>query len=253
MSTNAITMKSLAGVSVLLLLGARPLTCLASIARQTTSSPDSKQVTFIRAFVVDERLSVLRREPNLHSEAIRRLRLGHAVFIIQPKEIRGAFCRIAVSRRTRGWIYRSALAVPGRMNDDDTVMKLIESTRDGFDRIMLCQILIKNFSRSKLVPKALMSMGEEAERAAETLSQRAHRRRSEPAENVGITEYYLNDPGLDRYSRLHIFFDFNEPASEYVYNGQAYLEIVKRYPHAVEAVAAMQHLAITKEKRTGQH
>src|SRR5262245_9529299 len=80
---------------------------------------------FIRAFVVDDRLSSLRREPNLQSEIIHRLRLGRPVYITrvwsagadQPR-----FYRVAVSRRTRGWIHESAVAMQGKVGEDQRIM-----------------------------------------------------------------------------------------------------------------------------------
>ncbi|HSB09916.1 MAG TPA: hypothetical protein VLM38_10560 [Blastocatellia bacterium] len=222
------------------------------------ASEPARRPAYLKAFVIDDRISVLRREPTSQSEALRRLRLGHVVFVIQGNNASAdsRFCRIAVSRRTRGWIHRSALAVERRAGEDKRLMRLIEATHDGVDRITLCRILIERFGRSPLVPRAFLVMGEEADRAAESLSQRARRRNPEStavSPNVPWRDYYLNDPGLDRYSRLHIVFDFDEARSEYVYDGKAYREILKRYPNGQEAVVARRHLNDAREKTPGPH
>ena len=80
---------------------------------RSSQAPNARP-TSLKAFIIDDRLSALRRKPGLKSQVIRRLRLGHAVYIMgtakaDPGEPR--FYRIAVTRRTRGWIHESALAV----------------------------------------------------------------------------------------------------------------------------------------------
>jgi len=218
-----------------------------------TSTQSAKRPTFTRAFVVDDRLSALRREPRLQSEVIHRLRLGRPVYIIifsKPKA-EPRFCRVAVTRRTRGWILESALAAPGKTGEDRRIMKLIEGTKDGVDRISLCRLLIERFSQSPLVPRALLLMGEEADRAAQALTQRARKRLADASEenwNAKAREYFLNDVGLDRYSKLQVVFDFNEVTSEYVYDGRAYLEVVRRFPNHEEAGLARQRIEADKQK-----
>lgn len=212
------------------------------------------QPAYLKAFVIDDRLSALRREPGLQSQVVRRLRLGHTVFILSasnPKAGRPRFYRVAVTRRTRGWIYPSALVVQGRAGEDQRIVTLIENSSDGFDRIGLCRILIERFGQSQLVPRALLLLGEEAEHAAETLSRRARKRLAEVrAENANLrlSDYYLNDAGLDRYSKLQVVFDFNEFTAEYVYDGRAYRDIVRRFPDREEARLARQRLELVSQK-----
>lgn len=221
-------------------------------SRQTTTP---RRATFLKAFVVDDRLSALRREPTLYSEVVRRLHLGRSIYIIRGSS-RERFHRVAVTRRTRGWIHESALAIQGRAGEDQRIMKLIDGNRDKtntdiIDQITLCRILIDHFPASRLVPRWLLRMGEEAERAAEAFSPRARKRladggRGEP--EVSMREYYLSDASLDRFSRVRIVFDFNESAGEYVYEGNAYREIVKRFPRAGEAKVARERLEVAKQK-----
>lgn len=220
---------------------------------RATTTQSARRLNFSRAFVVDDRLSALRREPGLQSEVIHRLRLGRPVFIITSVKLRAEprFCRVAVTRRTRGWILESALASAGKTGEDRRIMKLIEGTKDGVDRISLCRLLVERFSQSPLVPRALLLMGEEADRAAQALTQRARKRLADASEenwNAKARDYFLNDVGLDRYSKLHIVFDFNEVTSAYVYDGRAYVEVVRRFPNHEEAGLARQLIEAGKQK-----
>jgi hypothetical protein len=220
------------------------------------SVPAAAAVTYLKAFVINDRLSALRREPGLRSQVIRRLRLGHTVFIVgtsKPKTGEPRFCRVAVTRRTRGWVHQSALAVPSRPGEDRRLIRLIEDSSDGVDRITLCRIIIDHFIHSQFVPHAMLLLGEEAERVAETLSQRTRKRLAENrATDASVRDYYLSDAGLDRYSRLGIAFDFNDSNREFIYDGKAYREIVRRFPGSEEAGLARQHLDLNNQKTARQ-
>jgi len=201
-----------------------------------------------RAFIVDDRLSALRRDPDITAEVIQRLRLGRAVYIVGARSARAdqpGFYRVAVTRRTRGWIHESALAVPGRAGDDRRVSRLVISL-EGLDRLSLCRLFRERFSRSPLLPRMLLAFAEEAERSASALGPRA-RRRLAGLDDAGARahrrDYYLSDPGLDRYSKLGIRFDFDEATGGYIYDGQAYREIVRRFPASPEAKRARDLLA----------
>ena len=202
------------------------------------AAPDGR-VRYVKAFVVDERLSALRREATLKSEVRQRLRVGRPLYILETRGARSeepVFLRVAVTRRTRGWIHRSAVGIPGKKGEDERVMALIAGVRDGLDRITLCKLFIERFHSSPLTPRALLMMGEEADRAASSLASRAHRRlEGAVGERLKARDLYLNDPGLDRYSRLKINFDFDESTAHYAYDGRAFREILKRYPLSNEA------------------
>ncbi len=209
-------------------------------------------VRLVKAFVIDDRLSALRREPNLQSMVIRRVRIAQPVYIVsglnkgEPK-----FYRVAVTRRTRGWMLASAIAVPNRQGEDKRILERIENNSDPTDRITLCRIIIDGFGRSRLAPRAMLLLAEEAERVAKTLSQRTRRRLEEvrPGE-ASLRDFYLSDAMLDRFSRLGVFFEFNESAGEFVYNGKAYRDIVKRFPGAEEAGIARTRLAHASRMRS---
>lgn len=258
MNRPARVTRTAAGTIALLLISVS-----SSSAQQVTKRPPVTQTTgsvqapagrarYLKAFVINERLSALRREPSVQSEVIRRLRLGRTVFIVSTSKPKGGqprFCRVAVTRRTRGWIHKSALAVQSRTGEDQRIMTLIKDSSDGIDRITLCRMLIGRFSQSPLVPRAMLLLGEEAERVAETLSQRTRRRLAEVRRaDASLRDYYLSDAGLDRYSRLGIVFDYDESTSEFVYDGKAYREIVRRFPEGEEAKLAWQRLELTSQK-----
>jgi len=207
---------------------------------------DSTQPKYLKAFVIDDRLSVLRREPRLQSEVLHRLRLGRQVFIVGTSSHRSdqpKFYRVAVTRRTRGWIHASALAVPGRAGDDQRILYLIEHNTEGFERIVLCRLLAQQFPRSRLVPHAMYLSGQEADRLAQTLSQRAQRRlASISMSGIKLRDYYLSDVGLDRLSKLGVTFNYDESSGEFVYDGKVYRELIKRFPNSEEAKLARERL-----------
>jgi hypothetical protein len=222
------------------------------------SSSPTPRIRFTKAFVVDDRLSALRREADIKSQVIQRLRLGRAVFIIESKG--GAidqprFYRVAVTRRTRGWIHESALALPSRSHEDERVMKLITDSRDGLERIALCRVFLQHFNRSPLAPRVLLAMAEEADRASLALSQHARKRLKDVDERGGakLRDYYLSDSGLDRYSKLGIAFDYEPASYEFIYDGRAYREILKRFPRSAEAQLARKRLDSVEQRLARQH
>ena len=214
-------------------------------AQHRAGQPQASRAPFIKAFVIDERLSALRQEADLHAPVLKRLRIGRAVYIMSARSGPPAFYRVAVTRRTRGWIHQGAVMLPGRVGEDERMIRVIEETGDGLDRLALCRLFLERFGHSRLAPRALLLMGEEAERAATALSQHA-RRRLKTLDDGGATteaeDYYLSDPGLDRYSRLRIVFRFDGAQARYAYDGQGYREIIRRYPQSKEAETARHHL-----------
>jgi hypothetical protein len=213
-----------------------------------TAFAQAGRTHFTKAFIIDDRLSALRRDADMTSPVVHRLHIGRPVYIIGSKGEggeRAKFYRVAVTRRTRGWLHEAAIVVPGRAGEDARVMRLIEGTTDGLDRIALCRLFLEHFSRSSLAPRALLVIGEAADRAAATLTGHARRRLKKLDEqnaNARRRDYYLNDSGLDRYSKLGVAFDFREDSTRYAYDGKAYHELLKRFPRSAEAQVASERL-----------
>lgn len=189
-----------------------------------------------KAIVTDDRLSALRRTPDLKGTVTRRLHLGRKVWILSEHKGRRdepTFFRVAVSKRTIGWLHAGALSMPGRKGDDEKLFGSIRSATDSFDRLTLCKLFLDNFSHSPLFAEVMFTLGDEAERAAATLSTRSTRRLAKldlPEKGSRSRDYYLSDSGLDRYSRLGIVFEFDPGSEQYVYDGKAFRELVRRYP-----------------------
>lgn len=228
----------------LLILPAIALLCCVEVVAQHSAN---------RAFVIDDRLAVLRRDPEIQGQVLRRLRIGRPVQIVETRRASAkqpGFYRVAVTRRTRGWIHEAAVAVPGRAGEDKRVLERLTAMDDHFDRVTLCHLFIEKFTNSPLMPQALLLFGEEMDRAAQTLSHNATRRLKNLQEEQADRrrDYYLSDLGLDRYSKLGVRFQYAEKSGEYVYDGQAYRDLVKRFPRSEQAEASRRHLEEAKEK-----
>ena len=223
-----------------------------AISTPTPAAANTGRPRFIRAFVVDDRLSALRRDPDEGAPVLHRLHLARQVFLVESKSrAESPYCRVAVSRKTRGWLHKAALVVPGRAGDDSALLKLIKSTVDPADRIVLCRLMDEHFKNSPLDKQSLLLLGEEADRVAKTLSKRANKRLAglnSAALRARMRDYYVNDSSLDRYSRLSVRLKYNEESGEYVYDGSAYSAIIKRFPESAEAVIARQRLDKNREK-----
>jgi hypothetical protein len=227
-------------------------------ARQTSPV---RQVRFIRAFVVDDRLSALRPRPDIKSPVMRRLRLGRPVYVIESRGVKKdqpRFYRVAQTRRTRGWVHEAAIAIPARPGEDGRVIRLIENrfseketVTEIFDRMLLCKLVIEKFSNSKLIPKAMGLLAKDAERAASLLNrtvQRHPKRLDRENDRATLSDLYLGDASLDRYTRLGVHFDYLEKSGEYLYDGQVHRELLKRFPKSEEAAEARKQLEILQQK-----
>lgn len=199
-----------------------------------------------QAVVVDERLAALRDAPQLTAHLVQRLGRGRAVSIIGAR--RGAdglnFYRVAVTRRTRGWLPAEAVASPARAGDDEKLLRLIRGSEE-FDRIARARIFLDNFPRSPLRPAVLLLSGDEAELAAAKLSRDAARRLDEremAAGGASLESYFLNFNELDRYNKQGITFVFERAAKRFRYDGESWREILRRYPRSPEAAEARRRL-----------
>ncbi|MGH9915156.1 MAG: hypothetical protein ACRD63_07695, partial [Pyrinomonadaceae bacterium] len=122
-----------------------------------------------RAVVIDERLSVLRMAPSLTARLMHRISRGRKIYIIEgnrPVTVDGVtFVRVALTRRTRGWIEARSFASPGRTGDDERLWQLINASEE-FDQIARTRILLDFFPRSARRPEGLFLLGKQAESVA---------------------------------------------------------------------------------------
>jgi hypothetical protein len=148
-----------------------------------------------RAVVVDERLSALRDEPDVSARLLQRLSRGHIVSIMGTRRAADGttFYRVAVTRRTRGWLQAECLVSPARDEDDDRLLRFINGST-GFNRIARAQIFLDTFRRSSLRSAVLLIHAEALETAAATLSRDATRRLIEAEMTAGgapVHTYFL--------------------------------------------------------------
>ena len=195
-----------------------------------------------RAVVVDERLAALRAEPSLTGALVQRLGRGRAVAIVGARRTGDGvnFYRVAVTRRTRGWLQADSVVAPLRAHEDERLLRLIQ-TSDDFDRVARARIFLDEFPRSPLRPAVLLLYGAEAEEAAAKLSRDAERRLKEdklPDGGAALHSYYLNYNGLDRFNRIGVRFVFDQSTKKFHYDGESWREILRRHPRSPEAAEA---------------
>jgi hypothetical protein len=198
------------------------------------------------AVVADERLAALRRLPDPSARLLRRLSRGRFVSIRGASRSRDGliFYRVAVTRRTTGWLQSEAVIASWHAGDDQRLLRLLNGA-DEFDRVARARVFLDNFPRSSVRPRVLLVYGDAAEDAAAKLSREAERRferRELPPDGAPEFSYYLNYAGLDRYNRHGVTFTFDRSTKKFHYDGAAWREIVQRYPNSLEATEARRRL-----------
>jgi hypothetical protein len=198
------------------------------------------------AVVVDERLAALLDGPELSARLLQRMSRGRVVLLLGARRVTDGvtFYRVAVTRRTGGWLQSDAVVTPARAEDDVRLLRLIRASED-FDRIARARIFLDIFPRSPARPEVLMIYAEAAEAAALRLSRDAARRLDEREMTAGgapLFSYFLSYSGLDRYRRQGITFIFDRAAKQFHYDGEGWREIVRRYPRSPQAVEARKRL-----------
>jgi len=191
------------------------------------------------AIVVEERLAALRATPQLNGRLVRRLSRGRLLAIRSMKTSADgiSFLLVNVSSRTHGWIERDAVVSPSGPGDDQRLFTLIARSQ-GFDRIARARIFLDHFQRSRLRPSVLLLLGDTAEQLAAKLSADAARRLKQARGDAPEFSYFLNYTGLDRYNRQGITFLFNQSTKRFYYDGAAWRELIRRYPHSPFATKA---------------
>ena len=198
------------------------------------------------AIVVDTRLAALRAAPNLSATLLRRLGRGRFVSVRGSQRTTDGllFHRVAINRRTSGWVQSEAVVAGWHPNDDERLLHLL-SGPDEFERVARAKIFLDTFPRSPLRPAVLLLYSQAAEEAAEQLTRSAQRQftRNEIPENgAPLFSYFLNYNGLDRYNRQGVKFVFDESTKTFHYDGAALREILRRYPQSKEAEEARKML-----------
>ncbi len=218
------------------------LTSSAAIQAQQRRLPPGGHI----AVVVDARLAALRAAPNPSANLLRRLGRGRFVSIRGSQ--RGAdgllYHRVAINRRTSGWLQSEAVVAGWHANDDERLLHLIAGP-DEFERAARARIFLDTFPRSSLRPAVLLLYSHAADEAAEQLTRSAQRqftRKEIPENGAPLFSYFLNFNGLDRYNRQGVKFVFDESTKTFHYDGAALREIVRRYPQSKEADEARKML-----------
>jgi hypothetical protein len=224
------------------------LTIACALALVSVASAQRRRVTLgsRSAVVVDERLAALRDGPDPSAQLLHRLSRGRVVLVLGAKRNADGltFYRVAVTRRTGGWLQSEAVVSPARAEDDERLLRLIRASED-FDRIARARIFLDLFPRSPARPAVLLIYAEAAEAAAARLSRDAARRLDEremSANGAPVFSYFLSYNGLDRYRRQGITYTFNRASKQFHYDGEGWREILRRYPRSPEAAEARRRL-----------
>lgn len=222
-------------------------TIVVAVCTSTTQAQKRRLPTGGRlAIVVEERLSALRAAPTPSAKLIERLGRGRFVAIVaKHKNADGlSFYRVRVTRRKNGWIQSEALISSSEPADAGRLVRLIRSA-EGFEMVARAKIFLEAFPNSSLRSLVLLLYGDGVEETCERLSREAARRLDQKemaASGAPEFSYFLNSNTLDRYNRQNARFLFDRRAKQFHYDGAAWREIVRRYPHSTEAVEARKRL-----------
>ncbi len=221
------------------------------IAISLTAEAQTRRKTITpgqRAIVVDERLSALRAQPDIKASLVQRLRRGRVVGILSARKSKDgeSFLRVSVTRNTRGWVLAEAVVKAGNAAEAERLLNLIEDSDDDFVKARLARLCANEFRATVAAPRCLLKLGETAERVADRLTRDAKRRIGNEEPSVGLSkrDYFLNFVGLDRYNRIGVLFEFDASADRIVYDGEAYRELIRRYPKSNDAGVARKKLEV---------
>lgn len=225
----------------------RPATQTVKTATNKTRPAEIGQT----AVVIDETLSVLRDRPSLFALSIQRMQRGRKIQIMGVAEADGVkFYKVIAPPRNYGWVQAEAVFGKFRPGDEERLARLVRAY-DGFDQIEIATKFFELYPDSKLRPPILLLFGDLLEDVAAKLSKDARSRLKDTeiaASGAPAYSHYLNFNMLDRYRKIGITFVFNSAVRQYHYNGEAWTEIVEKYPAANEAAEAKKRLASLKQK-----
>ncbi len=203
------------------------------------------------AVVVDETLSVLRKDPSLYSLPVHRMQRGRNVQILGVTEADGVkFYKVTAPPTSFGWVQADAVFGKFRPGDDERLARLVQAL-DGFDQIEAANQYFAIYPESKFRPSILLLFGDLLEEVAAKLSKDATSRlkRTEmAASNAPLHSYYLNYVSLDRYRKLGVIFLFNSNTKQFHYDGGSWAEIIKKFPGTPEAAEAQKRIDSLKVK-----
>jgi hypothetical protein len=203
------------------------------------------------AVVVDETLSLLRKNPSLFSEALQRMHRGRRVQVLGTAEGDGVkFFKIAVPPNEFGWVQADAVFGPFRPYDEERLARLMQAAT-GFDQIEIAVEFFKIYPNSKFRPPVLLLFGDLLEEVAAKLTADAARKLKRPemaATGAPLHSYFMNFVSLDRYRKLGITFLFNPSARAFHYDGASWKDIISKYHDAPEAAEARKRLDELKVK-----
>lgn len=204
-----------------------------------------------QAVVIDETLSVLRQKPSLFAEPVQRMHRGRKVTVMGVAEADGVkFYKVSVPPANSGWVQADAVFGKFRPADEERLARLVQAS-DGFDQIETATEFFTLYPESRFRPSLLLLFGDLLEEAAAKLTKDANSRlrRSEMAASAApLHSYFLSFVSLDRYRKLGITFLFDPATRVFHYDGASWLEIVKKYPAAPEAVEGQKRLDSLKLK-----
>ncbi|MEO6050500.1 MAG: SH3 domain-containing protein, partial [Pyrinomonadaceae bacterium] len=238
-------------LTTLLLLAT--LFCDSSSAQSRKPSPGVKSKPSVAksaeigqtAIVIDETLSVLRKNPSLFSEAVHRMSRGRKVQILGVTEADGVkFYKVTAPPASYGWVQADAVFGKFRTADEERLARYVQAS-DGFDQIETAVEFFGLYPESKFRASILLLFGDLLEEVAAVLTKNANSRlsRKEMAASAApLHSYYLNFVSLDRYRKLGILFLFNSAAKQFHYDGASWKEITTKYPTATEAIEAQKRL-----------
>lgn len=188
---------------------------------QAVTSRNRRPLPGARAIVVDERHSVLRERPDLRAPLRQRLSRGRVVGLLASvvNRKRERFYRISVSRQRTGWIYEAAIVRSGQPAGGRRLRALIDETTDDFARVYLARLCQREFRHHPVASEASAIVALTVERIAERLTSEIRRRIGDaaPARRRAL---FLNYRGLDRFNRIGITFDYDEPRDSLVVEGR---------------------------------
>lgn len=203
------------------------------------------------AVVIDETLSVLRKNPSLFSESIHRMQRGRKVQILGRAEADGVkFYKISAPPSNFGWVQADAVFGRFRADDEERLARLVQAL-GGFDQIEAANEFFNLYPTSKLKPSVLLLYGDVLEEWAARLTKEANSqlKRSEMAATAApMHSYYLNFVKLDRFRKLGVIFLFNPSAKAFHYDGASWKEIAAKFSDSPDAAEARKRLDALKLK-----